>query len=650
MQTKFLQRPSATWAAIMTPLKWLGAGALALALVACGGGSAGSQQDPMASGLDQLRRAVATSSQVPKRNLMATARSQPLAAIPPTITADQFFDWAERTYPAFYPGHQADQSMPPFVLRYYPATANFLAVNGDVIYALGPVSANQVINLGKLADFACRVSPAACTVTDPPVAHSFVELFAWQGNHASTINRTNSSGSVDHVGTTVWWNEDAWDIVGDSSYLATAYDDFGAEIGKQTGFHIDVHKAVSADPTNSAEDNTLMLVGGNGAPGVAAMRLDQQGVLGARLRNPMLISATQAGVVEFYAPRFVTTGHWWEVAITPANQVIGATNTAVPAQIGRAPFEDGLNVVVIGHDDVPCTTGWHVRYDVSRTVGGVETLLEEQHSSVDQFTSTHPSEKDALYHWRIEFRPNGLDLYADFQKTGQMTLQRHVDMAIPWAEVNVHLLGVAYQADHHPQGSACYQGKVRELNWRNVSVSPVKYARTSIAPRNGVSTNVQRNTGWMGYDLRDIQRFGPAVGGAPQANLDAYNAYAAMAFGSVDLRWAGAPAPVSKRSLSVDLSAEQATAALARLVYDIKGRGSVRLTVNGTTVGAIPDMNSVRYFAAQAQAGDNNLGEFTHRGVAIPAGLLKTGSNVVHLELTGEVVLDRLHLEFGHLQ
>ena len=229
MQIRFSQRPSAAWAAIMKPAKWIGAGALALALVACGGGSAGGEQDPMASGLAQLRQVAATPGQAPKRNLMATARPQRLAATPPTITADQFFDWAELSYPALYPGHQADQSMPPFVLRYYPATANFLAVNGDVIYSLGPVSANQVINLGKLADFACRVSPAACTGT--PGAHSFVERFTWQGNHASTINRANSSGSVDHVGTTVWWNEDAWDIVGDTSYLATAYADFGATIG-----------------------------------------------------------------------------------------------------------------------------------------------------------------------------------------------------------------------------------------------------------------------------------------------------------------------------------------------------------------------------------------------------------------------------------
>ena len=482
----------------------------------------------------------------------------------------------------------------------------------------------------------------------PDLSHTFTDLFKWQGNHASTINKTNTSGSIDHVGTTVWWNEDAWDIVGDSGFLATAYSDFGPAIGKETGFHFDVHKAASSDPTNSEEDNTSLIIGGDGSPGEAVMRLDEQGVLGARLRNPLLISAARAATVDFYAPRFVTSGHWWEVAITPAGGVVGGTDTSVPAQIGRRPFEDGLNLVVIGHDDVPCLVGWHIRYDVSKTLNGVETLLEETHNTIAQFTATDPAEISTLYHWHVEFRPGGVDLYADFAKNGTLQLQRHVDVAIPWPEVHLHLLGVAYQADHHPQNPACYQGKVRELNWRNVSASPVKYARTSIAPRNGVTTNVQRQTGWMGYDLRDIQRYGPAVNGVPQANLLSYYSYRAMAFGSVNLTWAGAPAPVTQKTLAVELTADQAGAALTQLVYDIKGRGFAKLSVNGSLVGPIPDMASVRYFAAQARAGDNNLAEYTHRGVAIPAGLLKAGSNTIRLDLQGEVVLDRLHLEFSH--
>ena len=95
------------------------------------------------------------------------------------------------------------------------------------------------------------------------------------------------------------------------------------------------------------------------------------------------------------------------------------------------------------------------------------------------------------------------------------------------------LLGIAYQADHHPQN--CYQGPTRELVWRHVSVAPVKYASTSSAPRNGVTSNVQRQLGWLGYDLRDIQRFGPAVNGVAQANEVKYQPWGHMAFTSRDL-------------------------------------------------------------------------------------------------------------------
>ncbi len=106
---------------------------------------------------------------------------------------------------------------------------------------------------------------------------------------------------------------------------------------------------------------------------------------------------------------------------------------------------------------------------------------------------------------------------------------------MPWPEVHVALLGVAYQADHHPQDPACYQGWSRELVWRDVRVSPVKYASTSIAPRNTLTTNVRRELGWMAYDLRDIQRFGAAVEGAPQENPDDYSPWGHAAFSSIDL-------------------------------------------------------------------------------------------------------------------
>jgi hypothetical protein len=221
---------------------------------------------------------------------------------------------------------------------------------------------------------------------------------------------------------------------------------------------------------------------------------------------------------------------------------------------------------------------------------------------------------------------------------------------VPWPEVHVALLGVAYQADHHPQN--CYQGLTRELVWRHVSVEPVRFARTSVAPRNTVTVNVQRETGWLGYDLRDIQRVGPAVDGVPQANAVTYEPWGHMAFTSRDLQvWNYARPPQAQVTLPVTLDASQAGAAATRLVYDIKDRGSATLRVNGTLVGTLPGVASLRYAPQTSGPEPDAVAlEWVRRSLDIPPGLLQPGANQLQIELTGAVVMDRLQLEFGHAQ
>lgn len=74
-----------------------------------------------------------------------------------------------------------------------------------------PLGTRSLLLLG--AGF-CVAGAGAAAPSTPPVfgngsetstsSKRFFEPFTWRGNHASTIDHTNSQGSHDHVGTTVW--------------------------------------------------------------------------------------------------------------------------------------------------------------------------------------------------------------------------------------------------------------------------------------------------------------------------------------------------------------------------------------------------------------------------------------------------------------
>src|SRR5690606_13225331 len=127
-------------------------------------------------------------------------------------------------------------------------------------------------------------SGSAQALTSDPDA--FIENFDWIGNHASSV------GHDHHQGSTVWWNEDNWDSRGETGWLATAYAYPG-----QTGYHLDVHRAITSDPRVGIEDNETKIIGGDGSPGIGVMRLDYQGISSSRLRNPVLISSDRPAVV-----------------------------------------------------------------------------------------------------------------------------------------------------------------------------------------------------------------------------------------------------------------------------------------------------------------------------------------------------------------
>lgn len=162
--------------------------ALCLALLAGCGGS-----DPAADFAARLEAArslpAATGQGVPAPAIPAilptpTPASAPAAGAPPApsastvITVDQLFDWAERTYPQFFPAGGQPGELQTYRFRYYPSTDLYLAVEGGTrVLLLGAPTSWQLVVVGNLADFAPLVNPApvAAVATIEPDRLSYLQ-------------------------------------------------------------------------------------------------------------------------------------------------------------------------------------------------------------------------------------------------------------------------------------------------------------------------------------------------------------------------------------------------------------------------------------------------------------------------------------------
>ncbi|MCH8061904.1 MAG: ThuA domain-containing protein, partial [Chloroflexi bacterium] len=205
----------------------------------------------------------------------------------------------------------------------------------------------------------------------------------------------------------------------------------------------------------------------------------------------------------------------------------------------------------------------------------------------------------------------------------------------------VSLIGVAYQADHHPQ-EPCFLGQMRELPWKDVKIGPLKYDRTVAWPKNQGTERVQQETGWMMYDLRDTQRHSMVLdaGDPPQANQDKYDRWSDMAFCSGS--WFNCQGSISSKTLEFDLPLQDATDInTARLIYDIRQVGSASLLVNGTAVGSMPG-------AATVSGRQSDESQWVPRSIDISPALLHAGSNTITINMSGNVAFDRLQFEFGY--
>lgn len=138
-------------------------GAAILALSGCGGGDglSSSQTGGGVPGISAGSGKVFTAAPMGSINEVqsAQARSFINAAVQATdssssISAEDLFAWAERTYPTLFPDGPSTQTFEGYEFRFYPATNWYLGVANNTVYVLNATETQgQVVPVGAITDF-----------------------------------------------------------------------------------------------------------------------------------------------------------------------------------------------------------------------------------------------------------------------------------------------------------------------------------------------------------------------------------------------------------------------------------------------------------------------------------------------------------------
>jgi hypothetical protein len=204
-----------------------------IGLAACGGGGGGGGSD--ANTTTRAPEASWTNAVIPTAQgneaamkFAASAMSAALRAsigpyngVSPVDAAEQGLNWAEQTFPQYFPGHKTTQSFECYRYRFYPEAATYvgIAINvagkcGEVkeggAYVMGGVFGNFPVYQGQLTDYTTPstldfqgqfsfVAGDVRVYTATPVGGaaymSTVTILAMQGNKAERVQTVFSDGS-----------------------------------------------------------------------------------------------------------------------------------------------------------------------------------------------------------------------------------------------------------------------------------------------------------------------------------------------------------------------------------------------------------------------------------------------------------------------
>ncbi|MBE0546501.1 MAG: DUF1800 domain-containing protein, partial [Rubrivivax sp.] len=170
-------------------------------LAACGGGGDSPPQAFLALAQAHSRRTALAATAVPAS---AGSDTSGLAGAGAVATVTELLDWAERAYPQYFPGHEANLSLEPYIYRHYPGSGNYVGVAGSDVYVLGPIvpaldatlSADTLVLVGSLASFTPQVYASRYAYSDAQAARFL---------NQATLGATDADiGSVRALGYAAW--------------------------------------------------------------------------------------------------------------------------------------------------------------------------------------------------------------------------------------------------------------------------------------------------------------------------------------------------------------------------------------------------------------------------------------------------------------
>jgi len=117
------------------------------------GGLQGHQAPPLAAS-GPVRQAPLLGAGWVSSDGRAQRLATPTAPLP---SPQQLMDWGERNYFELFPGPAPQLQFENIAYRFYPATGNYLGVEGQRVLVLGAFTNNEIVEVGTLAGFADAV-------------------------------------------------------------------------------------------------------------------------------------------------------------------------------------------------------------------------------------------------------------------------------------------------------------------------------------------------------------------------------------------------------------------------------------------------------------------------------------------------------------